>query len=97
MRKVQLAPLWSVGAGLIGLAFVAWFDVLSAAGWLAGLLYLVVSNALLARGLRRRAAMRFGPANVATSVRSTLVGIVTALVATSFTDPVSVAAPNTAR
>ena len=90
MRKVQLAPLWSVAGGLIGLAFVAWFYVLSPAGWLAGLLYLVVSNALLARGLRRRAAVRFGPANVATSVRSTLVGIVTALVATSFTDPVAV-------
>ena len=88
MRKVQLAPLWSVAGGVAGLAVVAWFDVLSAAGWLAGLLYLVVSNTLLARGLRRRAPMRFGPANVTTSIRSTLVGLITALVATSFTDPV---------
>ena len=34
--------------------------------------------------------MRFGPANAVTAARSTLVGLITALVATSFTAPISV-------
>ncbi|GAA1981154.1 CDP-alcohol phosphatidyltransferase family protein [Microbacterium pumilum] len=90
MQKVHLAPLWSFVGGVAGLALVNWFGALSAAGWIAGLLYLVVSNVLLARGLRRHRTVRFGPANIATATRSTLVGIVTALVATSFTAPIAV-------
>ena len=90
VQKVHLAPLWSVIGGAIGLAFTAWLAGLSPAGWIAGLLYLVVSNALLTRGLRREAFVRFGPANAATAARSTLVGIVTALVATSFASPIPV-------
>jgi phosphatidylglycerophosphate synthase len=90
VQKVQLAPLWSVVVGAVGLAAIGWFGVLSIAGWCAGLLYLVCSNALLASGLRRRESTRFGPANTVTAVRSTLVGLVTALVATSFTMPISV-------
>jgi phosphatidylglycerophosphate synthase len=90
VQRVQLAPLWSVIVGTLGLAAIGWFGMLSFAGWCAGLLYLVGSNALLARGLRRRRTSRFGAANAATAVRSTLVGLVTALVATSFTVPVSV-------
>lgn len=90
MQKVHLAPLWSVVAGAVGLAAIGWFSVLSVAGWCAGLLYLVGSNVLLTRGLRRRGTLRFGPANAVTAVRSSLVGLVTALVATSFTTPVSV-------
>ena len=90
VQKVHLAPLWSSAAGAAGLALIGWLSGLSAAGWLAGLLYLGVSNALLARGLRRRRTARFGPANAVTAVRSTLVALVTALVATSFTDPISV-------
>jgi phosphatidylglycerophosphate synthase len=91
VQKVHLAPLWSVVAGVAGLALVDRLSALSAAGWCAGLLYLGVSNALLARGLRRGRTARFGPANATTAARSTLVGLVTAMVATSFTDPVSVA------
>lgn len=91
VQKVHLAPLWSVGAGILGLALIAWWSALSAAGWIAGLLYLLASNLLLARGLRRRGTARFGPANAATSARSTLVGLVTALVATSFTEPIPIA------
>ncbi len=90
MQKVHIAPLWSVAAGAVGLAAIGWFSVLSVAGWCAGLLYLVCSNALLASGLRRRETSHFGPANAATAVRSTLVGLVTALVATSFTTPIPV-------
>ena len=77
MQKVHLAPLWSVVAGVAGLALIDRLSALSAAGWCAGLLYLGVSNALLARGLRRSAAARFGPANATTAARSTLVGLVT--------------------
>jgi phosphatidylglycerophosphate synthase len=90
MQKVQLAPLWSVAVGAAGLAVISLIDVLSAFGWAAGLLYLGVSSALLTRGLRRRGSIRFGPANAVTLTRSTLVGLVTALVATSFTTTISV-------
>lgn len=90
MQKVQLAPVWSAAAGLAGLAAIDRYDTLPVAGWAAGLLYLCVSNALLARGLRAHGTARFGPANAATSVRSILVGLITALVAASFTEPISV-------
>lgn len=90
VQKVHLAPLWSVLGGAAGLFAVAALNGLSAAGWLAGLFYLGVSNALLTRGLHRRGAVRFGPANTATAVRSTLVGLIAALVITSLTEPVSV-------
>lgn len=90
MKMVQLAPLSSIVAGAAGLAVIGWFGSLSATGWCAGLVYLAVSNALLARGLRRRGTAVFGPANAVTATRSTLVGLITALIATSFTSPVNV-------
>jgi hypothetical protein len=90
MRPVHLAPLLSFLGGVAGLAVVGRFDALSAAGWIAGLLYLVVSNALLARGLRERHAAVFGWANAATALRSTMVGVLTGMVATSFTEPIAV-------
>jgi phosphatidylglycerophosphate synthase len=52
--------------------------------------YLLVSNALLLRGLRRRHADRFGPANLVTTVRSTIVGMITGIVVTSFVAPIPV-------
>ncbi|MET0828227.1 MAG: CDP-alcohol phosphatidyltransferase family protein [Microbacterium sp.] len=90
MQKVHLAPLWSVAVGIVGLAAIGLFGVLSVAGWCAGLLYLGGSNVVLTRGLRRRETARFGPANAVTAVRSTLVGLITALAVTSFTTPISV-------
>ncbi|MFB8146427.1 CDP-alcohol phosphatidyltransferase family protein [Microbacterium sp. NPDC056003] len=89
MPKVHLAPLSSVVAGVLGLSAVALVSPLSAAGWAAGLLYLVVSNALLARGLQTRGMSAFGWGNWTTAGRSTLVALVTALVVTSFSSPVS--------
>ncbi|MFH8251868.1 CDP-alcohol phosphatidyltransferase family protein [Microbacterium sp. B2969] len=83
--KVQLAPLSSLVAGVFALALLDAVGEVSAIGWMAGFTYLFVSNALIARGLRTRGMLRFGPANAATAARSTLVGVVTALVATSFT------------
>lgn len=90
MSKVHLAPLSSLMAGALGLFAVDRLSPLSAVGWTAGLLYLVASNALLARGLHRSGLTSLGWGNAATTTRSTLVGFVTALVATSFTAPVSV-------
>jgi len=88
VQRVHLAPLWSVVGGALGLAAIGWLGALSTAGWIAGMVYLVVSNALLIRGLRRSHAIRFGPANATTAFRSTLVGLITALIATSFTSAI---------
>lgn len=60
------------------------------AGWAAAVAYLVVAHALLATGLRRRGATRFGQANMVTSLRSSLVGAITGLVVASFTAPIPV-------
>ncbi len=90
MQKVHLAPLWSVVVGTAGLAVISRFSVLSLLGWCAGLLYLGVSCALLTRGLRRRGTTGFGPANAITLARSTLVGLITAMIATSFATSISV-------
>lgn len=84
MAKVHIAPLASLLAGTLGLVAVDRLSPLTAAGWAAGFVYLVASNALLARGLQRRGMTRFGWANGATATRSTLVGLVTAMVASSF-------------
>lgn len=90
MPKVHFAPLSSIAAGLLGLFAVDRVSPLSAAGWTAGLLYLVVSNALLARGLHRGGITAFGWANGVTATRSTLVGLVSAIVTTSLVSDVSV-------
>lgn len=84
MEKVQLVPLWSVAGGVAGLVVLTAMGHLSPLGWIAGIAYLVVSNALLARGLHASGLARFGPANTATLLRSTLVGLVTALVVSGF-------------
>jgi phosphatidylglycerophosphate synthase len=88
--RVQFAPIslavaGGVAATLLGLAAVRQHDSwLPALGWLAAISYLVVSTVLLLRGLRRSGAVRFGPANLVTAARSTLVGIVAGLVVESF-------------
>lgn len=97
MKRVQLAAIGWAGAGAIvvllagGLELVWWMTPLPASGWFAVVAYLAVSNALLVRGLQRRRAERFGPANMVTSVRSALVGVITGLVVASLTDPIPVA------
>ena len=92
MPKVHLTPwLWVVvGIGLLALMNVA--PGLSAAGWTAGIAYLVVSTILLTIGLARRSIARLGSANAVTATRSMLVGVVTALTVTSFTQQVPPAA-----
>jgi phosphatidylglycerophosphate synthase len=91
MATVQFRSWWWAAAGSAGLALAAVVSPLSAAGWAAGLLYLVVSAALVSIGLRRRKAERFGPANAVTATRSALIGIVTAIVVTSLTQPIPLA------
>jgi len=88
MQRVHLVPAaWAAG----GVAALVALDIaipISPAGWVAGVGYLLVSTVLLSVGLARRGARRLGAANATTATRSTLVGLVTALVATAFTQPV---------
>ena len=89
-KEVQRAP---IGLAVLGAACVAaiWVvDELPAIGWLAALAYLTASNALLLSALQRRRTSRLGWANVVTATRSTLVAIVTGLVAASFVEPIPV-------
>jgi phosphatidylglycerophosphate synthase len=90
MASVQIRSWWWAVGGTVGLALTTLVSPLSTAGWAAGLAYLVVSTALVSIGLRRRKAERFGPANAVTATRSMLIGLVTAIVATSVTQPISV-------
>jgi phosphatidylglycerophosphate synthase len=96
MTRVQFAPISSAVAGaaavtVLGVVAAHWHQWwLPAVGWLAALSYLLISNALLLRGLRRRHTTRFGPANVVTVVRSTLVGMISGIVVASFVAPIPV-------
>jgi Phosphatidylglycerophosphate synthase len=94
--RVQLE---AVGWAFAGAAFVVIAGVLAGqrgmvplppSGWLATLAYILISNAMLIRGLQRRRSVRFGPANIITATRSTLVGLITGLVVASFTTAISV-------
>ena len=91
VQKVHLAPLWSVG---VGVARPGRRSAVSARSRSAG--GAPVSSTLSCRtpcspgGCADAEQSRFGPANAVTALRSTLVGLVTALVATSFTPPISV-------
>lgn len=90
ISEVELAPIGLAGLGAAGVTAIWAVDGLPAIGWTAALAYLVVSNALLLVGLRRRHTPRLGWANVVTATRSTLVAIITGLVAASFVAPISV-------
>lgn len=95
MKRVQRTAAGWAGAGLV-LIVIAYLlatsiTPLPAIGWIAALVYLAVSNALLLVGLRRRGAGSFGQANVVTSLRSALVGAITGLVVASFTTAIPVA------
>lgn len=97
MKRVQLAAIgWATAGALVVLLACElelrwWMMPLPASGWLAAVAYLAISNALVIRGLQRRRSERFGPANMVTSMRSALVGVITGLVVASFTDPIPVA------
>lgn len=97
MLRVQFAPTSLAAAGVavvtaLGAVAVTrqepWQPAL--VGWCAAFGYLLISTALLLRGMRNASVSRFGPANVITAVRSTLVGIITGIVAASFIAPIPV-------
>jgi phosphatidylglycerophosphate synthase len=90
VRTVHWIPIAAAVAGLAGGIAVNQAEPLPLVGWLTLAAYATVSNVLLAVGLHRRRTTRFGSANVVTTVRSTLVGLITALVATSLVSPISV-------
>jgi len=91
MASVQIRGLWWVVGGAIALAAVAAVSPLSPCGWAVGVAYLVASTALVAAALGRSRALRFGQANAITATRSMLIGVVTAVVVTSFTQDVRAA------
>lgn len=78
MAQIQFASTVTAVGGVISVSL------------LAALSYLVASNILLVRGLRKRPGTRFGQANIVTAVRSTLVGVITGIVVASFFAPVPV-------
>jgi phosphatidylglycerophosphate synthase len=96
MTRVQSAPISIAATGaVLGSALVVMASQsMSAAilGCLVLVLYIAVTTVLLVRGLRARRAIRFRPANVVTAVRSSLVGVCTAIVVVSFVADVSVVA-----
>ncbi|GGI48497.1 phosphatidylglycerophosphate synthase [Agromyces flavus] len=89
-EQVRLAPIGSALLGAAGLAAIQASGGSPTIGWIAGMAYLAVSTVLVLRALHRRATRRFGWANVVTATRSALVGIITGLVAASFSEPISV-------
>jgi phosphatidylglycerophosphate synthase len=91
VRSVQTGPILGLAAQLALLAALAAAVGLGAAGWSAGLLYAIVSNALLARAIARRGTRGLGPADWVTHSRAILVGGVAALVADSADRPTPVA------
>jgi len=70
--------------GLLAVLSAVWG--LGPAGWVAGTTYALASAALLAAALSRSPRSQLGPADLVTLARSTLVGSVTALVASDLAD-----------
>lgn len=89
MKMVLWAPVVATAVGVLGIVLGVLGGLPLAAGAL-GCGYLAVSNALLGLALRRGGAVRFGRANAVTTVRSVLVGFVTAFVAASFLQQIPV-------
>src|SRR3954453_13811639 len=79
-------PITGLAAQLLLLVALAVTIGLTPAGMAAGVAYGVVLCGLLALGLQRAGMGRMGAANVVTFSRAILVGGVTALVVTSFSE-----------
>ncbi|MFI5493911.1 CDP-alcohol phosphatidyltransferase family protein [Actinoplanes sp. NPDC051859] len=86
--RIERGPLTGVVVQIGLMALLAATTGLSLAGWLTGTVYALALGVLLSRGMRRAGMRALGPANAVTLGRATLVGAVTALVATSFAQPV---------
>ncbi|WBB99994.1 MULTISPECIES: CDP-alcohol phosphatidyltransferase family protein [unclassified Solwaraspora] len=85
------APSIGLLAQITVLLILAATSGLGVAGWSAGLVYGLVTWALLIRAMQHPEVAGWGPADSVTLARGTLVGAVTALVADSFVGPVPVA------
>jgi phosphatidylglycerophosphate synthase len=88
---VRTVAAGGLTAQAIVLAVLATTVGLGPAGWLAGVVCGVATNAVLARGLTRSGRTGPGPADWVTLTRATLVGGVTALVVQSFSRTTPVA------
>jgi phosphatidylglycerophosphate synthase len=84
LRTVQTGPVIGLISQLVLLAALAATLGLNGPGWVVGIVYGVITNAVLAGGLSRRGGTGLGPADRVTLVRATLVGGVAALTADSF-------------
>ncbi len=87
MPAVRVSPIIGLIAQLTLLAILGTTVGLGIAGWITGIVYGLVTCALLTRSLRRLGAAAFGPADWVTLIRATLVGCVTALTADAFDRP----------
>jgi len=85
-------PVVGLAVETVLLAVLAGTVGLSAGGWLAGAAYAVGLCGLLGLGLRRAGMTKMGPANLVTFTRALMVGGVTAMVVSSLTRPVHLAA-----
>ncbi|HUG49359.1 MAG TPA: CDP-alcohol phosphatidyltransferase family protein, partial [Terrimesophilobacter sp.] len=91
MRSVQTGPIVGLVSQLALLAVLAATVGLGGAGWSAGILYAIASNALLARAIAWQGTRGLGPADWVTLTRASLISGVTALVADSIDRPTPVA------
>lgn len=83
-RLLRPEPASGAAGQTILLVLLGVMTGLGTAGWLTGLGFTAGVWAILTRALDRAGDRHFGPANVVTLARTTLVGGVTALVADSF-------------
>jgi len=89
MTRVQSAPISIAAAGAVVGGALLVIATSSHAVWAVSvgcvvlLGYLAIANILIVRGLRAGRVTRFGPANVVTAVRSSLVAVITAIVVAS--------------
>ena len=81
---IWAVPLTAVLLGAALAVVVGWAEPVRAIWWAITGIYLVTANVLLVAGLVRSDARRFGWANVVTSARSAIVGVITGSVAASF-------------
>ncbi|WP_307834523.1 CDP-alcohol phosphatidyltransferase family protein [Paractinoplanes lichenicola] len=86
------APVVGLAAQLALLALLGSTLGLTATGLIAGAAYGLVLCGLLGAGLDRAGMAQIGPANAVTLARAILVGGVTAMVVTSFVQPVNMVA-----
>ncbi|MDG4823449.1 CDP-alcohol phosphatidyltransferase family protein [Asanoa sp. WMMD1127] len=92
MRLVRSGPLVGMFAQFTVLAAVGAAVGIGAVGWFAGAAYAIVTAILLQHGLSSSGLKTYGPADWVTAARTTLIGVVAALVVDSLRQPPAVTA-----